>query len=190
MTENLETAPRRVSRRQLLTVGVLALIFVGVLIAQFGTAGATTVFHAAPGETPGTSGRPTAPTSQPRADSRRKTSQAALPWRDCALTKVVEFDPFAQPSSLALSADPGQPNRTGDSRAAEKSEKSDQKSDQNNGERERALTALRQGGVKLVVGTTKGFVAVVGSKTVHVGDELNGFRVREIKPDGIVLEDK
>ncbi len=186
MTENLEIAPRGVSRKQLWTVGVLALIFAGVLIAQFGTASATPVPHSALAETQGNSGRPTAASAtsgQPAAESHRKATQPIQPWPSCALAKVVDFDPFAQPASLAEGS---QPSGTGGNGAAAMSEKTDQ----NHAERERALATLRQEGVKMIVGTDKGFVAIVGSKTIHVGDQLDGFRVREIKPNGVVLEDK
>ena len=59
------------------------------------------------------------------------------------------------------------------------------------GTRALKLAQLRRGedGMKAVVGNPqKGLTAVVGGKTVRVGDLLDGFRVVAIDAEGVVLE--
>jgi hypothetical protein len=52
-----------------------------------------------------------------------------------------------------------------------------------------ALHGLRLEGVKAVVGSRRdGHVAVIGSQVVRVGDMLDGFRVVQIDPDGVIVE--
>jgi hypothetical protein len=52
------------------------------------------------------------------------------------------------------------------------------------------LEKLRQRGVGVIVRERDKFVAMIGDRTVHVGDEINGFTVTAIEPDGVRVERK
>jgi hypothetical protein len=193
MSENPEKPQSRVTPKQWLTVGVLATIFVTVLIFQFGTAGASpkplvskagqpdiprppTVTRAATGTAAANSGQETPKSGHPKSDH---------PWPGFPLAKVLEFDPFAQPASLAAVHDGIPTGSNVKDLAVQKSEDAEKK----HAQRERAITQLRQEMVRAVVGTNHGFAAIVGKKTIRVGDQFHGFRVKEINADGVILQD-
>jgi hypothetical protein len=188
MSENSEKPKGRVTPSQWLTVGVLAMIFVVVLIVQFGSAGASSQPIDATIAPVPNSRRP--PTVSHAADSQGASGRRPPPkldraWPGFTLSTVLEYDPFAQTASLAsIQAGIQQGSKPGDS-AARQSEDAEKK----RSEREQALAQVRREVVRTVVGTDKGFVAVVGTKTIRVGDRLHGFRVKEITRDGVVLED-
>jgi hypothetical protein len=188
MTENPERPRARVTTLQRLTVGVLAIVFLIVLVVQFLPAGDSSQ--------PIDSGaRPPDVPSQPAAARRGADAQAKNggpkpptldhPWPAFSLATVLEFDPFAKPTSLA--ADRGGIQQGGDVGKAtlQKSEDAEKKRI----ERERVLAEVRKEVVQAIVGTDRGFVAIVGTRTIHVGDRLHGFLVKEIRADGIILED-
>jgi hypothetical protein len=188
MIENPEKPRARVTTLQRLTVGVLAIVFLIVLVVQFVPAG--------------DSSQPIDSTIPPHDVSRRpaaahraidaqgtnggpKPPTLDHPWPAYSLATVLEFDPFAKPSSPA--ADRGgiqQGNNVGDI-TSPKPEDVEKKRI----ERERVLAEVRKEVVQAIVGTDRGFVAIVGTKTIHVGDRLHGFLVKEIKADGVILED-
>jgi hypothetical protein len=55
--------------------------------------------------------------------------------------------------------------------------------------RPETLEKLRGQGVQLVVIGQRERTAMLGSRTVQVGDIVEGFRVKEIHPHGVVLEE-
>ena len=188
MSENSQKPRARVTALQWLIAGALALVFVIVLVKQFGPAGE--------------SSQPIESTTQPNDVLQRPTVVSRAvdtqgkdggpeppsldhPWPVFSLETVLEFDPFAKPSSLA--ADHGgipQGSNVGNV-TSPKLEDVEKKRI----ERERALAEVRKEVVHAIVGTDRGFVAIVGTKTIHVGDRLHGFLVKEIKADDVILED-
>ena len=52
------------------------------------------------------------------------------------------------------------------------------------------LEELRQRGVSVIVKQHDEYVAMIGDRTIHVGDEINGFTVTAIEPDGVRVERK
>jgi hypothetical protein len=55
--------------------------------------------------------------------------------------------------------------------------------------RDDAMNALETQGVNVVLRDGNQWIAVVGDKTIRVGDQLGAFRVIEILPNGVVIED-
>ena len=53
---------------------------------------------------------------------------------------------------------------------------------------EARVSELRNSGVAMVLVSEKGRAASINGQTIHVGDELDGFRVIEINATGIVVE--
>jgi len=187
MSETAGKPRGRVTSLQWLAVGLLALILMVVLIVQFGSAGASSQSIDSTAVTVSDSGsRPTGDTrAGNRGAGRRPPPKLDRAWPGFTLAKVLEYDPFAQGASLASAQRGIEPGNKPENSAARKSEAAEKK----RAERERALAQVRQEVVRTVVGTDKGFVAVVGAKTIRVGDRLHGFRVKEITPKGVVLED-
>ena len=48
----------------------------------------------------------------------------------------------------------------------------------------------KQRGVHVIVREGDQYVAVIGDRMLHVGDEINGFTVTAIDPDGVHVERK
>jgi hypothetical protein len=55
---------------------------------------------------------------------------------------------------------------------------------------QKQLEELQQRGVHVIVNLRDEYVAMIGDRTVHVGDEINGFIVTAIEPDGVRVERK
>ncbi len=178
------------SPRQLALVAILAVIFVVVLIVQFGgSSGAeeaawdeNTAGAEAP-RPPRETGAPAAQTPAPAAQRRA----GARPWPTLSLQDVLSYDPFATPPAFSAESEAAGAGSSSPL-AADAANRQDEEA-QKQAERERVLARLRQEGVKAILGSRdKGRVAVVGSQTIHVGDVLDGFRVIAVEPDGLVLE--
>ena len=52
------------------------------------------------------------------------------------------------------------------------------------------LISLQERGVHVIIRGRDQYVAMIGDRTVHVGDEINGFTVTAIEPDGVRVERK
>jgi hypothetical protein len=174
-----------VSRFKLALVAVLAVVLLVVLIVQFGGASNT---QGADERENTVKGRPSTP-AQERAAARpqnvRKHSKPRLttaPWPVFDRADVVRYDPFATPARFLSQQAAAQ-----DKQSADKAASAADKVVKKQADLDRALAALQQQGVTMVIGGSKGRVAVVGDQTVGVGDVLDGFRVITIAPDGITL---
>jgi len=207
--ETSSEKPRgRVTPKQWLTMGVLAILFVGVLVSQF--AGASPKPIASTTGSPSRARRPIAAgatTDNPAASGSRTPipdhPKDDHPWPGFPLAKVLEFDPFATPASLAAGSDEALPRGRAEklalqkSAAAEKDRAAAEKAamqkaedaEKDRAKHQQALAKLKQETVRAIVGTERGFAAIVGTRTVHVGDRLHGFLVKEIRADGVILED-
>jgi hypothetical protein len=49
---------------------------------------------------------------------------------------------------------------------------------------------LQERGVNVIVRGRDEYVAMIGNRTVHVGDDIDGFTVTAIEPDGVRVERK
>ena len=52
------------------------------------------------------------------------------------------------------------------------------------------LEELKQRGVHVIVSKNDQYVAMIGDRMIHVGDEINGFTVTAIDPEGVRVERK
>ncbi|MCR4414712.1 MAG: hypothetical protein NUV77_20035, partial [Thermoguttaceae bacterium] len=93
--------------------------------------------------------------------------------------EAAAYDPFGLPETFARTASAV--------RKKEASQGKRQALSQRKAEQDRTLAALRSAGVAAVFRGPVGSVAIVGRNLVRVGDELNGFRVVSIDPDGVLL---
>jgi hypothetical protein len=112
-------------------------------------------------------------------------------WKAPDVSTIVAYDPFALPPSFP------QPDRVETARgltsegiiAADAAARASQLADAA-AKLQTELEALRQRGVSVIVKQRDQYVAMIGDRTVHVGDEINGFTVTAIEPDGVRVEKK
>ncbi len=187
MGENWNKLRSCATSRQGLLIGVLALIFTGVLIAQFGNAGGSSAPIDSSTAPVLDSRRPpnvNGATGNQKSNARRPPPKLERPWPGLPLATVLQYDPFAQTSSLAAAKGSIPPGSQAENAAARRSENAERKRT----DRERVLAEVHREVVRTIVGTDKGFVAMVGTKMIREGDRLHGLLVKRITPDGVVLE--
>ncbi len=174
------------SPKKLALAGLLAVVFVVVLIVQFG--GISSGNQAAEPPPAGQSGAQT-----PRRDGgggQKVPSDRAVPdvgdsgprWPALEPAEVLDYDPFAMPEA---STGRRAPAGSAQAEAAKQLEEIRRRQ----AEQDRSLERLRQKRVKAIIRSDQnGGVAVIGDQTVYVGDLIDGYRVIAIEPDGVVLE--
>jgi hypothetical protein len=198
-----QTLSRRIglTRGKAVLIGVLAVALVGVLYIQFGSGDDEIVPLAAQAPQP----------SQPQATPNQNTeapsgtaqeleldAEPALAvafdqtrWRSPDLSTVTAYDPFALPESF-----PRPPQVEGDPRLViEGSDATVANADAEQlakaiEELRMELETLQQRGVQVIIRGRDQYVAMIGDRMVHVGDEINGFTVTAIEPDGVRVERK
>jgi hypothetical protein len=189
------------SPQKLALIGVLAVILLGVLYVQFVPTGDDN-----PVEVPRTARaeRPTrrAPVTT-KGDARKAATDDNSPefllesvdrrqWTAPALDEVVRYDPFAlpavfpQPVAVTL---PGAKGAEPGVVAADVTADAESQAE-TIAEMQAKLVELRQRGVRVIIQGKKQATAVIGDRTVHVGDDVDGFTVKAIQPDGVVVERK
>lgn len=174
------------SRFQLALAGIMTVVFVVVLLVQFGgVAGGKPTGPPDPATRKPSTGTPPhgphATADQPR---RRPPRRPAPAWPAIDLAEVLRFDPFAAGQAFASRQKPSGKAAPDEAAAGRR-----QRRQQAQSERAEAVERLRRQGLKAVIAGSGGqAVAVVGSKTVRVGDVIDGLRVIAIQPDGVVLE--
>ena len=107
-------------------------------------------------------------------------------WPRIPVEEVLQHDPLKLPAFLAVN--------TGGSAVSEHDQSSTQAQTRANAEaemrqRHAKLTLLQQQGVNVIVSGPHGTSAMIGARQVHVGDDIDGFVITEIRPDGVVLTD-
>jgi hypothetical protein len=191
-----------VSNKQKVLIGVLAMLLVTILYAQYGRS----LSGEAADEASGTlaSRRPSrslAANSAGQPAGEKADGQSAefliktvdrREWKSPALSDVTRYDPFALPAAFpqpVVFAGPGLTTPEGvlieddgtvdaDQRAAALAKV------------ELKLAELQQRGVRVIIQGRKQATAVIGDRTVHVGDDVDGFTVKAIQADGVVVERK
>lgn len=107
-------------------------------------------------------------------------------WPQVELPALLKFDPFTLPAALRISSQAASVNEKPASDVQEQEEAERQI------ERERLVAraaALLQKNVSVVYQNESGTVALIDSRPVRVGDQLEeGIRIVEISPKGIVLQ--
>jgi hypothetical protein len=118
------------------------------------------------------------------------TAADASRWKSPDLSVVLAYDPFALPTEFPRSA-----QVAGASRAqvaaieATLAENADQMAEAIESFRVE-LEQLQQRGVHVIVRGRDQYVAMIGERTIHVGDEIGGFTVTAIEPDYVRVERK
>ncbi len=171
-------------RVKLALAGILTVVFVVVVVVQLGgpTDRGGAVPQAGAKAPPGPPADQNAARAAPRAAAKAAAdAPPPPPWPAPSLEDALRHDPFAAPATLqtAPSAAAAKPSEDARREAAAKRK----------AELDQALARLRQEGVKVVVGSgERGNAAIVGTRVVRVGDDLNGFRVIAVEPSGIQIE--
>lgn len=177
---------------KLVLIGVLAVVLVGVLYIQYGPTTQQAETNApqptATAEStvgPARSAPTTAVVLEPVDAAPRKQTGAVAGWQSPDLGSIVQYDPFSLPASFpqprhddegALAQDAVQTLDASAQQAALAAERT---------KSEAELQGLRQQGVHVIIRREDRYVAIVGDKEVHVGDEIDGFKVIGIDADGV-----
>jgi len=174
---------------------LLSVVFVVVLIVQFGGGADVEGAGGADGDEsdrPAASREPGSEVHRPEVaagtDRRGGDPPTIEPWPEFQVEDVVKYDPFAMPAAFSRYRDQAVQDKADHRQEATAADRQRERLEEL-AEQDRRLTEMQQDGVKAVVGGgNRAKVAVIGSQTVRVGDELNGFRVIAIESDGVVLE--
>jgi hypothetical protein len=190
LSERLGASPGKLA-----LIGVLAVALVGVLYLQYGGHGASGLAALDGEETFGSPRRPGRATASPSELPVDAWMLHAAPldeqlWEVADLREIVKYDPFALPAAfpqpVQVTIDPvdtaGKPLADGVSNGDPWSSIVE--------DLQMQLQELRQRGVRVIVNRGDQYVAMIGDRTVHVGDEINGFTVTAIDPDGVLVERK
>jgi hypothetical protein len=190
MTNPDKPSRSRATPRQVALVAVLSVVFVVVLIMQFGgSSGAEQATErrqasARPVRTPSAA---TASGGMETTEQRGKLPPSGRSWPTLEPKQVLSHDPFRVPADFTADEETAGP--TSETELDPEAASRQAEAARRQAEQQRTLAKLREQGVTAIVGTTKGGrVAVVGSQVVRVGDVLEGFRVIAVEPDGLVLQ--
>jgi chemotaxis protein histidine kinase CheA len=189
--------PASVTPAKLALIAVLAVVLVTVLYVQFGSSSSETATLAVgrPRHRPAIAPQPTAEpkpadNNQEQAASAnepRKRSGNSSNWQVTDLAKVVVYDPFALPALF--------PQRMKEVRDNQLAKAAAVKTDDSEADAAARAEALKQmttqfdqlqrEGVRVVMQQHDKFVALIGDRTIHVGDEIDGFTVVAIDANGV-----
>jgi hypothetical protein len=188
------------TRGKMLIIGILAVVLVGVIYLQYGPSGISQQIEPATPATESRIARPALEQVSPAvADAGESEVGLAAElavfdharWETPELSEVIAYDPFAVPAafpqSLRAVLDPTLAAQGGDSAAAAFNAKLLAEAVE---QMQLQLEELQQRGVHVIVNLRDQYVAMIGDRTVHVGDEINGFVVTAIDPDGVRVERK
>lgn len=128
-------------------------------------------------------------TSNPAAPAAvQELGGATLPkWRRTDLASVTRYDPFALPAAFPQPA-PIEGDQTlvdVDNWAATQALAQSDVLDQRVQQMRADLEALRNLGVQVVIRHDDNYIAMIGDRTIQVGDEIDGFKVISIDSGGV-----
>jgi hypothetical protein len=110
----------------------------------------------------------------------------ASSWQSTDVAKTIQYDPFALPSLF-----PQRIQEAKEKQLAHESEATDH-SESDATARAESLKQLKtqfgelqRQGVRIVMEQNEKYVAVIGEKTIHVGDDIDGFTVVAIDAQGV-----
>jgi hypothetical protein len=122
----------------------------------------------------------------PPAQLTSRKSGFSSDWQGGDIAKVVLYDPFALPASFPQRLKAGEEEKlaketvnTEDAKAEEAARAEAIKVMQTE------FVQLQHEGVRVIMQKQDQYVALVGERTLHVGDEINGFKVVSIGADGV-----
>jgi hypothetical protein len=194
------------TRGKMVLIGILAVTLLGVVYVQYGSDSSEDVVAAVdptvgtppppPAEAQSSNPAPESPVAAapaPTDESSAAMSQSfdAARWNKSDLETTVQHDPFALPSGFPRPVQMvnGQ-GVAGDGTAGSDAATSASQLADEVAKLHTQLEELRQRGVSVIVREHDQYVAMIGDRTVHVGDEINGFTVTAIEPDGVRVEKK
>lgn len=190
MPEPESESTQLTSPTKLAIIAVLGLILVGVMIFQFkksATTGKRRKTENAAVDSSSESDKAKSPKTMNKAQSNQN-GPSARAWPKLLMADVSDYDPFTVPAALVeepiVAVDDEENGSTDEANAEREKEIARRQA-----ERDRILAKLQEQGVTAVFRTSHGATATIGSRIVHEGDVLDGFRVIEIRPEGVVLED-
>ncbi len=185
------------TRSKAILIGVLGIVLVLVMYLQFGS-GSDEVAPA-PTSRRGPVIRVATPASAPAGQAETSAAGAAAvetvapvdhsKWTAPELTTVVSYDPFALPEAFprpAIAMGPGVDGEATDGQPLLDANALAEALARIQTE----LRELQQRGVHVIIKQRDEYVAMIGDRTVHVGDEINGFTVTAIGPSGVSVERK
>lgn len=193
------------TRGKAILIAALGVALVGVLYVQFG--GTTAMVAAPDGYIPRrvpsietTAANQSEPVSaahlEPNGTKAAKDAVRlasvvdAARWKSPPLEEVVDFDPFGLPARFPQQETVDLAD-SGEDLAAATAEESARKLAEALQQVESDLRALQQVGVQVIVRQGDQYVAMIGDRTVHVGEEIKGFTITKIDPtDGVIVERK
>jgi len=181
-----KTTKKNVTPAKLVVVAILAVVLVVVVVVQFSGGDTSNTSSERPSEEG-------APTSSPAekangagpSPAQQDAVQHPRPvWKKIPREEVVKHDPFALPEALVpeVGAEPSQQGQEADAPATVS-----QQRDLERRQRE-AFDLMQREGVGIVLRRQDEWVAKIGSRSVRIGDVMDGFRVIDIGPQGVVLE--
>jgi hypothetical protein len=199
----------KLTRGKAILIGVLAVVLLVVLYVQFGgrnekpsgaaagyrpPSAAVAVQPVTPETKPVT---PAVASITPSAPVGKGKDIAVVPminethWKSPPLATVVAYDPFALPPAFPQPPKVARGGKSADGKDLIAVAKADdaKRAAEAVEQLHLQLEELKQQGVHVVVRQGDHYVAVVGDRVLHVGDEINGFTVTSIDPadpDGVV----
>jgi hypothetical protein len=200
--------PQTLSKRIGLTRGkaaiiaVLAVTLVVVVYVKYGPSGANNrsdglvgafMRRAAPRSGGAAADSTSANSQQPpsSAGALHSTAVEAAKWKAPDLSVVLAYDPFALPPEFPQPAHASRALQAAQESNAEAMDAADADQLAEALESLRMeLEQLQQRGVHVIVRGRDEYVAMIGERTIHVGDEINGFTVTAIEADHVRVERK
>jgi hypothetical protein len=182
-------------------IGVLGIVLVGVVYKQFRKFAADEAVIAAPAVN---AARAPKPRAAVQATSSVAVAQAESPgdtpvemleldqekWKSPDLSAVIAYDPFALPATFPQPTKFGLAEQLAEG-GLETSAAADAEQLAEALERlQQQLEELKNRGVHVIVNKNDQYVAMIGDRMIHVGDEINGFIVTEIDLQGVRVERK
>jgi hypothetical protein len=186
------------TRGKAILIGVLAIAFVAILYVQFGGGGEKPAGKSVGYRPPRPAVASSAANSLTLASAKMpsniqpgKDAAAVLPidvarWKSPKLETITTYDPFALPPGFPQPPKnvAGGPKGRADGLIAAAAADDAKKLAEAVEKRVMELEELKQRGVHVIVGEGDHYVAWIGERKLHVGDEINGFTVTAIDPDG------
>jgi hypothetical protein len=185
-----------ITSTRLILIGVLSVVLLAVLYIQFGSSSVETASppyeppHRRPAvaATQAATEKPAGDSKQstPTADAAPKKTEFAANWQTADVATAAQYDPFALPSLF-----PQRIQEAKDNKLAKDAVKAD------DGQADAAARAeilkklttefsqLQHQGVRVVMQKEDKYVAMIGDKTIHVGDSIEGFTVVAIDANGV-----
>jgi hypothetical protein len=200
VAEAKTSSKKGLTRGKAILIAVLAVVLVVVLYVQFGGAGekpgaavgyrpprpavAVQLPNSADNQlTPATAKMP--PNVEASKDATAAPIIDAAHWKAPKVETIVAYDPFALPAAF-----PQPPKKVAAGTAGKEALIAAAAADEAKRlaeaveKRVKELEELRQRGVHVIVGEGDHYVAWIGERKLHVGDDINGFTVTAIDPDG------